>query len=129
MSGQGKRPVARSNQRGMVLIMLVVMILLVVMVYQSRRLTLKNAALADQISQLSELIVEEEGRSEQIEDFRAYTRSDEYVEKTAREKFGFVYPDEVIFRSAGSCRTGDRGEIALRNVVLQSCLFFIAYCL
>jgi cell division protein FtsB len=102
MSGQGKRPVARSNQRGMVLIMLVVMILLVVMVYQSRRLTLKNAALADQISQLSELIVEEEGRSEQIEDFRAYTRSDEYVEKTAREKFGFVYPDEVIFRSAGS---------------------------
>ena len=88
MSGQGKRPVARSNQRGMVLIMLVVMILLVV--------------IADQISQLSELIVEEEGRSEQIEDFRAYTRSDEYVEKTAREKFGFVYPDEVIFRSAGS---------------------------
>ena len=80
MSGQGKRPVARSNQRGMVLIMLVVMILLVVMVYQSRRLTLKNAALADQISQLSEQIVEEEGRSAQIEDFRTYTISDEYVE-------------------------------------------------
>ena len=102
MSGQGKRPVARSNQRGMVMIMLVVLILLVVMAYQSRKLTLKNAALADQITHLSELIVEEEGRSEQIEDFRAYTRSDEYIEKTAREKFGSVYPDEVIFRSAGS---------------------------
>lgn len=80
------------------MIIMVVFILMTVMLAQCRSLQKKNRAYADEIQQLTEQITEEEGRAEKIKAYKAYTDSDSYVEKIAREKFGLVYPDEVIFR-------------------------------
>ncbi len=34
---------------------------------------------------------------ENLEKFRDYVKTDEYAEEVAREKFGLVYKDEIIF--------------------------------
>lgn len=98
--GKSRRPAVQENRRGMVLILFVVVLLSSVLIIQCRRLEAKNDAYAQEVKSLNEQITEEEGRSEKIEAYREYVKSDAYVEKTAREKFGLVYPDEVIFRES-----------------------------
>lgn len=98
MSRGKTRAVTKKNRNGMVLIIVVVSILMVVLLSRCVVLRQRNAAYADEIASLEEQYTEEEGRSKQIESYKAYTKTDSYVEKTAREKFGLVYPDETIFR-------------------------------
>lgn len=100
MASGAKRPVYKGNRNGMILIALVVAILFVALALQCRQLVRKNAAYAQQIETLEQAITEEDGRAEKIEEFRSYTSTDAYIEKAAREKFGLVYPDEMIFEPA-----------------------------
>ncbi len=60
----------------------------------------KNAAYVEQIAQLNEEIELENARADEIEKMPEYTKTREYVETVAREKFGLVYEDEIIFRAA-----------------------------
>ena len=50
-------------------------------------------------AQLSQAIAEENGRKEELQTLPDYVKSDAFVEKTAREKFGLAYDNEVIFRA------------------------------
>lgn len=49
---------------------------------------------------MEEQILEEQVRAEELKKLPEYTQSQEYIERTAREKFGLVYPDEIIFKAA-----------------------------
>lgn len=100
MTKKQRKRASSSNRRGMAGIALVVEALLCVMLLQSHRLEAKNAAYAQQIAQLNEAIELENVRAEEIEKMPEYTHTKEYVEKVAREKFGLVYEDEMIFRAA-----------------------------
>ena len=46
-----------------------------------------------------EQIEEQNKRSEEIEEYRKYTKTKQYVEDMAKEKLGLVYKDEVIFEA------------------------------
>lgn len=51
-------------------------------------------------SQLKELKKQKKKLAEDkksLEDFREHVKTDEYAEEVAREKFGLVYKDEIIF--------------------------------
>lgn len=51
-------------------------------------------------SQLKELRQQKKALSqdqEDLEDFKEYVKTDEYAEEYAREKFGLVYKDEIVF--------------------------------
>lgn len=51
-------------------------------------------------SQLKELKRQQKKLTEDqknLENFREHVKTDEYVEEVAREKFGLVYKDEIIF--------------------------------
>lgn len=51
-------------------------------------------------SQLKELQQQKKKLAEDqknLEKFRDYVKTDEYAEEVAREKFGLVYKDEIIF--------------------------------
>lgn len=51
-------------------------------------------------SQLKELKKQKEKLAQDqknLESFREHVKTDEYVEEVAREKFGLVYEDEIIF--------------------------------
>ena len=43
-----------------------------------------------------------EQRAEEIEEYKQYTKSREYIEEVAREKLGLVYEGEVIFKEGSS---------------------------
>ena len=51
-----------------------------------------------QIADLNEQIRTEEQRADDIEEFRQYTETREYIEEIARAKLGLVYEGEVIFK-------------------------------
>ncbi len=82
------------------LIIVVVLIMVIALAVRCRSLINKNEAYAQQIEMLEQQITEENGRTENIEEFRGYTKTDPYIEKVAREKLGLVYPDELIFQPA-----------------------------
>ncbi len=100
MTKKQRKRASSSNRRGMAGIALVVLVLLTVMLFQSRKLEAKNAAYVEQIAQLNEEIELENARADEIEKMPEYTKTREYVETVAREKFGLVYEDEIIFRAA-----------------------------
>ena len=49
-------------------------------------------------TQLQEQLDAEAARTEEIEDLQEYMKSDEYMEKIAREKIGLVKENEIIFK-------------------------------
>ena len=52
----------------------------------------------ERIEELRSEIAKEEQRAEEIEEYKQYTKSREYIEEVAREKLGLVYEGEVIFK-------------------------------
>ena len=98
MPKKEKRRASAGNRFGMAVIALVVTILIIVMLSQSHMLKKKIRSYEDMNEQLSQAIEEETGRAEDLEKLPEYIQSDEFIEKTAREKFGLAYNNEVIFR-------------------------------
>lgn len=94
----GRRRPSKSNRRGMVAIAGIVMILLVGLLAQSGQLSAQNAVYEAKMEELEQKIKDEELRAEEIENLKDYVNSTEYIEQAAREKFGLVYPDEIIFK-------------------------------
>lgn len=61
-----------------------------------------GAELRDKSAQISDLEQEkkqEEKRTEEIEEYKEYVGTDEYVEDTARDKLGMVKDNEILFQS------------------------------
>ncbi len=101
MSKKTKKPrrrASRQSQMGIALIVLIVLVLVVVLLIQCVNLRKKIKTGQTINGELETEIHEQEVRAKEIEDLPAYIQSDEYVEKTAREKFGLVYKDEIIFK-------------------------------
>lgn len=83
----------------MVAIAGIVMILLVGLLMQSRQLSAQNQMYESRKAELEQQIKDEELRTEDIENLKDYVNSTEYIEQAAREKFGLVYSDEIIFKA------------------------------
>ena len=41
---------------------------------------------------------QEEKRTEELKQFETYTKTKKYAEEVARDKLGFVYDNEIIFK-------------------------------
>ena len=98
MPSRQKKRASSGNRIGMIVIGLVVGLLIVVLLAQSIRLKKKIAQFQASNTLLAEQIQEEKDRSSELENLPDYVRSDGYIEKMAREKFGLVYEDEIIFK-------------------------------
>ena len=58
----------------------------------------KNEEYKEREIKLQAQLNEERERTKEIEAYKEYTKTDEYVEGIAREKLGLVYPDEIILQ-------------------------------
>lgn len=85
----------------MVVIAGVVAVLLIGLLMQSQTLSRQNASYEAKKAELEQRIQDEEVRAGEIEEMKEYVKSDEYVEKLAREKLGLVYSDDIIFQPEG----------------------------
>ena len=78
-------------------VILLTVVLCATLVYKQSTLKAKEREYAVQIKELEKQKKECTKRKKEIEEFKDYVKTDEYVEEVAREKFGLVYKDEVIF--------------------------------
>ncbi len=99
MPTKSKRRASVGNRIGMVVVAVVVTALIVIMLVLSHGLKKKISTYQVMNAQLSQAIAEENGRKEELQTLPDYVKSDAFVEKTAREKFGLAYDNEVIFRA------------------------------
>ena len=77
-------------------------ILLVLTAVTTVHSTSLGAELKDKNAQISELEKEkkaEEKRTKEIEEYKDYVGTDEYVEDTARDKLGMVKENEILFKA------------------------------
>ena len=84
------------NRFSMFLVSLVVVMMLVVVAVKSVELNQKNGEYMERIEALDAQIAGELERSQEIEEFRKYTKTKQYAEEVAKEKLGLVYEDEYI---------------------------------
>ncbi len=87
------------NRAGIVWASIVVLILVAVVSIKSIGLVQKSKEYKDKEANLTTQIESEMQRSEEIAEFEKYTQTRKYIEDTARDKLGLVYPGEIIFRN------------------------------
>lgn len=88
----------RSNVIAMFSAIAVVFVLSIVIWNGKQSLVEKNMVYAAKKQELSQKIVEQESRSQSLEEYKKYVQTKKYVEEIAKEKFGLIYPDEIIFK-------------------------------
>lgn len=88
----------RQNRLGMFLVSAVVVMLLVVVSVNSALLKQKQDTYAARVAELDELILAEEERAAELEEFRKYTQTQAYIEELAKEKLGLVHEGEIVFK-------------------------------
>lgn len=94
----------RSNVIAMLSAIAVVFLLSIVIWNGKQSLSEKNGGYASQKAELSQKIAEEESRSISLEEYRKYVQTKKYAEQIAKEKFGLVYPDEILFKPSDNSK-------------------------
>ena len=89
-----------TNRAGIVWASIVVLILVTVVSVKSIGLMQKAREYQEKEQQLLQQIEYENQRSEDIAEFGRYTETRKYIEDTAKEKLGLVYPGEIIFKNS-----------------------------
>ena len=88
-----------SNVGSMLLVTAVVVMILFVIFFKNRELSAKKAEYEKRDRYLLEKIEEQNERSNEIEEYRKYMQTKQYIEDMAKSKLGLVYKDEIIFRA------------------------------
>lgn len=103
MSRANKRRTSRNQQlksrqnASFKFITCVAIVVLVVLGYGASISYAKNQSYIAQELELLADLEEEMQRTEEIEEFKEYTQTDDYIEEVAKEKLNMAYPDEVVF--------------------------------
>ena len=87
------------NRAGIVWASIAVLILVTVVSIKSIGLMQKAREYQAREEALQEQIEYETQRSDEIAEYERYTETRKYIEDTAKEKLGLVYPGEIIFKN------------------------------
>ncbi len=96
--GRKKKSIRRQNRTTYLSVAVVVLILVGVLSFRCVELYQKNLEYAQKEEELQQQLAEEEDKQSEIESYRAYVGSDDYIIEMAREKLGLVFPGEEVFR-------------------------------
>lgn len=89
----------RRNRAGLFLVMTVVLLFCGTLAIHSISLKADCQTLQQQKQELEVKKDELEKQKKSIQEQQAYMQTNEYVEQVAREKFGLVYDNEIIFKA------------------------------
>ena len=79
-------------------IFIVLALLMGVMVFQLVSLSRKQKNYLREVESLKKELAAEKVKSEELKDYEAYTKTEEYIENMARMKGGLVKENEIVFR-------------------------------
>lgn len=84
----------------MALIGITLVVLSLAVTVQLRGTELKQKDLNYQIKEenLAALVADEEARAAELEEYRVYVQTKQYIEKVAKEKLGLVNKDEILLK-------------------------------
>lgn len=99
MAKRRRRRRKPQNLGSMILVSCVLTMIVAVVSIKSGELKEKKAAYEKREQYLLEQIDEQNVRTEEIEEYRKYMQTKQYVEDMAKQKLGLVYPDEIIFEA------------------------------
>ena len=86
-----------NRRKNLSVVAFIVVVLCAVISFKKIELNQKIASYEKKIAQLEAQKAEEELRTKEIEEYKAYVQTKKFIEQEARDKLGLVYPDEVIF--------------------------------
>lgn len=95
---RGRRRNRKSNRAGTISVSLIVFTLLIVMSIQILKLHQKNQDYVAQEQNLQEQLNEETERQEDLKNYEAYTKTQDYIEDIAKSKLGLVHNNEIVFK-------------------------------
>lgn len=98
MAAMRGRRKSNNNRAGKVCISLILFAFVAVMSVQIVKLYQKDQEYAAKQTELEVQLEEETARAEEIEDYEAYTKSQQYVEDVAKSKLGLAHDNEIIFK-------------------------------
>lgn len=87
----------KTRRKNLTLVAFVVVVLCGVISFKKIELNQKIEAYEKKIAQLEVEKAEEEQRTKEIEEYKAYVQTKKFIEQEARDKLGLVYPDEIVF--------------------------------
>lgn len=79
-------------------IALIVLVLLTTLMVESQDLNTALAGYDARAAVLNQSIEDEQTRTEELQKLKEYMLTDEYAEQAAREKFGMIKENEIIFQ-------------------------------
>ncbi len=88
----------RQHKKSILIIYTVLGMLAAVLAVNSVSLYARNEVYKQQEAELKAQIKEQKARSEKVEEYREYIKTDDYIKDVAEEKLGLVDPDEILFR-------------------------------
>ena len=92
----------RSNAIAMFSAIAVVFLLSIVLWNGKQSLVQKDSVYASKRQELAQKMEVQEARSVSLEEYKKYIQTKKYVEQIAKEKFGLIYPDELLFKPSSS---------------------------
>ena len=97
-----KKKVGKKSRTTELSITVVLCCLVAVLTVKGISLQQKVNANASRLHSLDSQIEEEKQRTDDITALKEYMQTDEYIEKTAREKLGMVKDNEILFKESQS---------------------------
>lgn len=94
-----RRRKRKRNRTGLYLVMTVVLLFCGTLAVHGISLKSECQALEEKERELEAKKADLEEEEKSIQEKQAYMQTDEYVEHIAREKFGLVYENEIIFKA------------------------------
>lgn len=88
----------RSGIIGLVLAFAVVIIIGIAMYTNKISLEKQYAENEQTKAQLQTQIEQQQQRTKDLEEYKKYIQTKKFVEEMAKDKFGLIYPDEIVFR-------------------------------
>ncbi len=88
----------KANQTGKMCVTLIVLAMIGVMSVQIVNLYKKEQQFIAREELLQKQKEAELDRQKEMDEFEAYTQTQEFIEDTAKSKLGLVYKDEIIFK-------------------------------
>ncbi len=88
----------RSGMLGMILAFGLVLVVAVSLLISTKALKEKNDEYEVQKAKLEQQLTEQEERKSELEEYKKYVQTKKFVEEVAKDKFGLLYPDEIVFK-------------------------------
>ena len=97
MAGARRRK-KKNNRTGKHYIGMIVLAFVAVMSVQIVRVYQKDQEYISRQEELVQQLKDESERAGDLKEYEAYTKSQQYVEDTAKSKLGLAYDNEIIFK-------------------------------